>query len=135
VLGLLVVEFFLTGDDRLLVNEIAPRPHNSGYYTLDACPTSQFEQLLRVLCHLPLGAAEPLMPSAMVNLLGDIWLTAGQPDFAAALALHGVKLHLYGKREARLGRKMGHLCALAPTTDLAVERALAARTQLARREG
>ncbi len=131
VVGLLCVEMFLTEDGRLLVNEVAPRPHNSGHYSLDACPTSQFEQLLRVLCRLPLGVTDLMSPVAMVNLLGDLWLGTDRPlDFAAALAVPGVKLHLYGKVEARPGRKMGHLCALAPTVEAALERALAARTAL-----
>ncbi len=128
VAGLLAVELFLARDGRLLVNEVAPRPHNSGHYTLDACATSQFEQLLRVGCHLPLGTTELRTPAVMANLLGDVWLkTGGQPNFAAALAVPGIKLHLYGKATARPGRKMGHLCAVAPTVAVALERVLAAR--------
>ena len=128
MVGLLAVELFLTQDETLLVNELAPRPHNSGHYTLDACATSQFEQLLRVICHLPLGSTDLLTPAVMVNLLGEVWLeTNGQPNFAAALAVPGAKLHLYGKALARPGRKMGHICAVAPTVELALERALAAR--------
>lgn len=131
IVGLLCVEMFMTPDRRLLVNELAPRPHNSGHYTLDACPTSQFEQLLRVLCGLPLGSTELTSPAVVVNLLGDVWLQAGgRPNFAAALAVPGVKLHLYGKGEVRAGRKMGHLSALAPTLDSAEERAHAARRAL-----
>lgn len=131
VVGLLCVEMFLTPDRRLLVNELAPRPHNSGHYTLDACPTSQFEQLLRVLCGLPLGSTELTSPAVMVNLLGDVWLEAGgRPNFAAALAVPGVKLHLYGKGDVRAGRKMGHLSALAPTLESAEKRAQAARRAL-----
>lgn len=131
VVGLLCVEMFVTPDRGLLVNELAPRPHNSGHYTLDACPTSQFEQLLRVLCGLPLGSTDLTSPAVMVNVLGDVWLQAGgRPNFAAALAVPGVKLHLYGKGDARAGRKMGHLSALAPTLDSAEERAGAARRAL-----
>ena len=128
VVGLLAVEFFLTESGRLLVNELAPRPHNSAHYTLDACVTSQFEQLVRVLCNLPLGETEPLAPSVMVNLLGDLWEdTDGAPNFARALEVPGVTLHLYGKAEPRPGRKMGHLCAVAPTLEVAHARALRAR--------
>lgn len=131
VVGLLCVEMFLTADRRLLVNELAPRPHNSGHYTLDACPTSQFEQLLRVLCRLPLGSTELMSPVVMVNLLGDLWLEAGgRPNFAQALAVPGVKLHLYGKRDVRPGRKMGHLSALGSTLESAEERARAAQRAL-----
>jgi 5-(carboxyamino)imidazole ribonucleotide synthase len=139
VTGLLCVEMFLTRDGRLLVNELAPRPHNSGHLTLDACPTSQFEQLLRILCRLPLGSTELTTPAVMANLLGDLWIRAdGDPstgsghglDFAAALAVPGVKLHLYGKHGTYPGRKMGHLCAVAPALDTALSRALAARAAL-----
>ena len=96
----------------LLINELAPRPHNSGHLTIDACVTSQFEQQVRAVCGLPPGSTELLRPAAMVNLLGDLW-TAGEPDWAAACLVPGVKLHLYGKAEPRPGRKMGHLTALA----------------------
>ncbi|HEY8449399.1 MAG TPA: 5-(carboxyamino)imidazole ribonucleotide synthase [Bacillota bacterium] len=131
LVGVLAVEMFWTRDGRLLVNELAPRPHNSGHPTLDACPTSQFEQLLRAICGLPLGAVEPYAQAAMANLLGDLWSADGSPpDFAAVLAEPGVRLHLYGKGEARPGRKMGHLCVLAPTADEALERVLAARARL-----
>src|SRR5205085_4718496 len=105
--GILAVEMFVV-DGRLLMNEIAPRPHNSGHYTIDACRTSQFEQQVRVLCGLPLGDPSQHTPAVMVNLLGDIW-TDGEPDWAALLAHPGAHLHLYGKREARPGRKMGHV--------------------------
>lgn len=136
LVGLLAVEMFLTEDGRLLINELAPRPHNSGHYTLDACACSQFEQLLRIACRLPLGATDLLSPVAMVNLLGDLWIAAGgQPDFAAALAVPGVRLHLYEKREARPRRKMGHLCALAPDPDLALSRARTARSKAGARDG
>ena len=111
-IGVLCVEFFVTRGGELLVNELAPRPHNSGHLTFDACRTSQFEQQLRAICGLPLGAADLLQPAAMANLLGDLW-TAGVPDWTAALGFPSVKLHLYGKSLARPGRKMGHLTALA----------------------
>jgi 5-(carboxyamino)imidazole ribonucleotide synthase len=124
--GLLCIEFFVTRDGRVLVNEIAPRPHNSGHLTFDACRTSQFEQQVRAVCGLPLGSPELLQPAAMANLLGDLW-QEGEPDWAAALALPDVKLHLYGKTSARPGRKMGHLTALAATTTGAHARVLSAR--------
>ncbi len=127
--GVLCVEFFLTKDDRLLINELAPRPHNSGHFTFDACITSQFEQQLRATCGLPLGATDLLRPAAMTNLLGDIW-TENEPNWAAAAAFPTVKLHLYGKLSARPGRKMGHLTALADTADEAVAQVLAARAAL-----
>src|SRR5205814_6210913 len=111
--GVLCVEFFLAKDGRLLINEIAPRPHNSGHLTFDACRTSQFEQQVRAVCGLPLGSPELLQPAAMANLLGDLW-SLGEPHWAGALALGNVKLHLYGKSVARPGRKMGHLTAFAP---------------------
>jgi 5-(carboxyamino)imidazole ribonucleotide synthase len=110
--GLLCVEFFVANDGRLLVNELAPRPHNSGHLTFDACRTSQFEQQLRAVCGLPLGSPELLQPAAMANLLGDLW-AKGEPRWAAALRIPEVKLHLYGKTSARPGRKMGHITALA----------------------
>lgn len=112
--GILCVEFFLTRDQKLLVNELAPRPHNSGHLTFDACVTSQFEQQVRAVCGLPLGSTEFYMPAAMANLLGDLWRD-GEPNWAAALAIPDVKLHLYGKTDPRPGRKMGHLTALAYT--------------------
>ncbi len=131
VVGVLCVELFLARDGRLLVNELAPRPHNSGHLTFDAAVTSQFEQQLRAVCGLPLGATELYRPSAMANLLGDLW-AEGEPGWAAALSFPEVKLHLYGKVEARPGRKMGHLTALAATADEAAARVLAARSALAR---
>jgi 5-(carboxyamino)imidazole ribonucleotide synthase len=131
VVGLLAVEMFLVGEGRLVVNELAPRPHNSGHFSFDACITSQFEQQLRAVCGLPLGDVTLLRPAAMVNLLGDLWLP-GEPDWVAALSFPEVKLHLYGKREPRPGRKMGHLTALAETTGRARNRALAARGAVAR---
>lgn len=129
VAGVLCVEFFLTGDGRLLINELAPRPHNSGHFTFDACVTSQFEQQLRAVCGLPLGSTELLRPAAMANLLGDLW-ERGEPDWAAACEMPEVKLHLYGKLEARPGRKMGHLTAMAGTCDEAARLAIAARKAL-----
>jgi 5-(carboxyamino)imidazole ribonucleotide synthase len=128
--GVLCVEFFLTEDGRLLVNEIAPRPHNSGHLTFDACVTSQFEQQLRAVCGLPLGAPTQMRPAAMVNLLGDLWAD-GEPDWDKALAIPDIKLHLYGKRTPRVGRKMGHITALADTVETAIEKARAARDLLA----
>lgn len=129
VIGVLCVEFFLTTDGRLLVNELAPRPHNSGHLTVDAHVTCQFEQQVRAVCRLPLGAATQLRPAAMVNLLGDVWEN-GEPDWSRALAAGDVKLHLYGKQEARVGRKMGHLTVLADSSNEAAEKALAARDAL-----
>lgn len=129
VVGVLCVELFLTRDERLLVNELAPRPHNSGHLTIEAASTSQFEQQLRAVCGLPLGAPTLLRPAAMANLLGDLWQT-GEPDWAAACALPDVKLHLYGKQTARPGRKMGHLTALADSVDAAQECVLTARERL-----
>jgi 5-(carboxyamino)imidazole ribonucleotide synthase len=133
VVGLLTVEMFRVGD-RLLVNELAPRPHNSGHVTFDAAATSQFEQQLRAVCGLPLGDPSPLRPAAMANLLGDVWAEAagpdgagGEPDWAAALSHPAVKLHLYGKSEPRIGRKMGHLSAVADTPAEARRLVLAAR--------
>jgi 5-(carboxyamino)imidazole ribonucleotide synthase len=121
VVGVLCVEFFVCKDGRLLINELAPRPHNSGHFTFDANLTSQFEQQLRAVCGLPLGGVDQLAPAAMANLLGELW-SRGEPDWAAALAVPNVKLHLYGKLEPRPGRKMGHLTALSES----VEEALAA---------
>lgn len=133
VVGVLCVEFFLAKDGRLLINELAPRPHNSGHLTIDSSLTSQFEQQLRAVCGLPLGSTEHLRPAAMANLLGDVW-AGGEPDWAAACAIPGVKLHLYGKAEARPGRKMGHLTAVADTPAEAARRATAARRALVGRE-
>jgi 5-(carboxyamino)imidazole ribonucleotide synthase len=127
--GLLCVEFFVARDGRLMVNEIAPRPHNSGHLTFEACRTSQFEQQLRAICGLPLGSTEMLQPAAMANLLGDVWAN-GEPNWAAALAMPDVKLHLYGKSSPRPGRKMGHLTVLAPTAAEARARVIQARAAL-----
>jgi 5-(carboxyamino)imidazole ribonucleotide synthase len=129
VVGVLCVEFFLTHDHRLLINELAPRPHNSGHLTFDACVTSQFEQQLRAICGLPLGSTELLRPASMANLLGDGWQER-PPKWAAACAFPQVKLHLYGKLAPRPGRKMGHLTALGQTRDDAVQTVLAAREAL-----
>jgi 5-(carboxyamino)imidazole ribonucleotide synthase len=127
--GTMAVEFFVMDDDTLLVNEMAPRPHNSGHYTLDACATDQFEQQVRALAGLPLGGSALLSPVAMVNLLGDLW-QHGEPRWERALADPNVHLHLYGKTEPRPGRKMGHINVLAPTPEEALQRALAARASL-----
>lgn len=129
VVGLLTVEMFVTRDGRLLVNELAPRTHNSGHLTIDACVTSQFEQQVRAVCGLPLGATELHAPAAMANLLGDLW-SGGEPNWASALEDPLVKLHLYGKAEARAGRKMGHLTATGATTEAAVARVRQARVRL-----
>lgn len=126
--GVMAVEFFVTSDGRLLVNEIAPRPHNSGHHTLDACETSQFEQQLRVACGLPLGGAGLLRPAVMWNLLGDLWPSPTEfPDWTGVLETPGGKIHLYGKAEARRGRKMGHVTFLADTVETALERAARCR--------
>jgi len=127
--GTYCVEFFLEGNGTLRVNEIAPRPHNSGHLTFDACVTSQFEQQIRAVCGLPLGSPEYLRPAAMANLLGDVW-EAGEPNWAAALEDPGIKLHLYGKSDPRPGRKMGHIAALADTPQRAVELVRTARRKL-----
>jgi 5-(carboxyamino)imidazole ribonucleotide synthase len=127
--GTLCVEFFLTKDEKLLINELAPRPHNSGHLTFDACVTSQFEQQLRAVCGLPLGATEFYRPAAMANLLGDVW-SAGEPVWRKTLEFREVKLHLYGKSEARAGRKMGHLTALGETVEAAVETVKKAKASL-----
>ncbi len=131
VVGLLCVEMFITTDGRLLVNELAPRPHNSFHATELGCATSQFEQLVRAVCDLPLGSVELLRPAAISNLLGDLWLAhGGLPPWDRALALPGVGLHLYGKRVARPGRKMGHLSAIGETPALAAARVREARALL-----
>jgi 5-(carboxyamino)imidazole ribonucleotide synthase len=129
LVGLLAVEMFLLPDSTLVINELAPRPHNSGHYTFDACVTSQFEQQLRAICGLPLGSTELMRPAAMANLLGDLWAN-GEPDWAAAAAFPNVKIHLYGKTGPRPGRKMGHLTALADNTEDAIAMVRAARASL-----
>jgi len=129
VVGLIAVEFFLGRDGKLRVNELAPRPHNSGHYTFDASLTSQFEQHIRAVCGLPLGDPRLLSPAVMVNLLGDLWAN-GEPDWAGLLADPRVRLHLYGKRAARPGRKMGHFCVVDPARDTALAAARALRAGL-----
>lgn len=129
--GLLCVEFFLSDKGQLMVNELAPRPHNSGHLTIEACPTSQFEQQVRAVCGLTLGATMPFHSAAMVNLLGDLWLKNNdRPNFASALTISQAHLHLYGKDEARAGRKMGHITTVAESSSLAIELALRARSSL-----
>jgi 5-(carboxyamino)imidazole ribonucleotide synthase len=127
--GVLCVEFFLSTDSELMVNELAPRPHNSGHLTFDAAVTSQFEQQVRAVCGLPLGSTELLRPAAMVNLLGDLW-SEGEPNWAAACQFPEVKLHLYGKAAPRPGRKMGHITAFGRNVLEAQDRAIAARDAL-----
>jgi 5-(carboxyamino)imidazole ribonucleotide synthase len=129
LVGLLAVEMFLLPDSSLIVNELAPRPHNSGHFTFDACVTSQFEQQLRAICGLPLGSTDLMRPAAMANLLGDIWAN-GEPDWAAAARYPSVKIHLYGKSGPRPGRKMGHLTALANDTGAAIAMVREARDSL-----
>jgi 5-(carboxyamino)imidazole ribonucleotide synthase len=129
--GLLAVELFVTRDGALLVNELAPRPHNTFHSTERGCATSQFEQLVRAVCDLPLGSTEVLTPAAIANLLGDLWMP-GTPNFAASLGGSTVRLHLYGKTSARPGRKMGHLSAVGATTDEALARVLSARDAMRR---
>ncbi len=130
--GVLAVEMFLMHDGGIVVNELAPRPHNSGHFSFDASVTSQFEQQVRAVCGLPLGSTESLRPAAMANLLGDVW-AAGEPDWAAAAAFPDVKIHLYGKAAAKPGRKMGHLTAFGATVEEAAATVRAARAALARR--
>ena len=132
-IGVLTVEFFLTLEGGLLVNELAPRPHNSGHLTIEAASSSQFEQQVRALCGLPLGSTDLTSPAAMTNLLGDLW-ERGEPDWKAMFARDpGVKLHLYGKRAPIPGRKMGHLTVLDPHPETALARAVQARDLLVRR--
>jgi len=130
--GLLCVEMFVTKQGELLVNELAPRPHNSYHQSERGCVTSQFEQLVRTTCNLPLGSTELISPCAIVNLLGEVWLDApdGKPNFAAALEVPGVRLHLYEKHAPRVGRKMGHLSSVGATAEEALERVLEAKRRL-----
>jgi 5-(carboxyamino)imidazole ribonucleotide synthase len=131
--GVLCVEFFVLTDGRLLANEIAPRPHNSGHYTIDACVSSQFDEQARVLAGQPLGDASLLTPAVMLNVLGDVWFdgeSQRDPDWPAVLAVPGAKLHLYGKSEARRGRKMGHVTCVASTRESALARATQVATVL-----
>lgn len=135
VVGLLAIEMFLTDRGELLVNEMAPRPHNSGHWTLDACATSQFEQHVRAVCGLPLGDVSVVSPVVMVNILGDAWkwqdgALVGDANWAAVLAEPRAKLHLYGKKEPRIGRKMGHFTVTAETADAALEAARALKARL-----
>ncbi|MCB0317670.1 MAG: 5-(carboxyamino)imidazole ribonucleotide synthase [Bdellovibrionales bacterium] len=127
--GVLCVELFLTSDFKLLVNEIAPRPHNSGHLTIESTSCSQFEQQLRALCNLPLGSTKMRKPAAMLNLLGDLW-SQSDPNFEDLLAEEETHLHLYGKLEARPGRKMGHITVLADTVVQAKNKALSFKTFL-----
>jgi 5-(carboxyamino)imidazole ribonucleotide synthase len=130
--GLLCVEFFVTRAGELLVNELAPRTHNSYHQSERGCATSQFEQMVRALCNLPLGDTSIIVPCAIANLLGEVWLDAynGTPNFAAALAVPGVRLHLYEKHTPRRGRKMGHLSSVGATAEEALERVLEAKRRL-----
>src|SRR3984957_17348812 len=130
--GLLCVELFVTTSGELLVNELAPRPHNRYHQSERGCVTSQFEQAVRTVCNLPLGDTSLITPCAIVNLLGEVWLDApgGEPNFPAALAVPGVRLHLYEKHTPRKGRKMGHLSATGATTEEALERVLEAKRRL-----
>lgn len=122
--GVLCIEFFVLEDGSVIANETAPRPHNSGHITIEACMTSQFEQQVRTMAGLPLGSTSLKTPGIMLNILGDAWEKAdGEPDWARVLAIPGVKLHLYGKAEPRHGRKMGHATCLGRTLDEALERA------------
>ncbi|HQU90935.1 MAG TPA: 5-(carboxyamino)imidazole ribonucleotide synthase [Pyrinomonadaceae bacterium] len=127
--GTMCVEFFLTTDGKVLVNEIAPRPHNSGHLTFGPCVTSQFEQQVRAVCGLPLGSTQFFLPAAMANLLGDVWQN-GEPNWSAALADPNVKLHLYGKADAKPGRKMGHITVTAETASAAASTARNVRSML-----
>jgi 5-(carboxyamino)imidazole ribonucleotide synthase len=129
VCGLLAVEMFWTTDDEILVNELAPRPHNTFHHTEQACVTSQFEQLVRAVCDLPLGAADVVQPTALVNLFGDLWSRGSTPPFDDALRIPGVRLFLYGK-EPRPNRKVGHLSAGADTIDHAIAKVHEARTAI-----
>ena len=126
IVGLLAVECFVTRDGTLLVNELAPRPHNTYHHSERGVATSQFEQLVRAICDVPLGDTSVLAPSAIVNLLGDVWLHDAPPDITHALAVTGTRLHLYGKAGARVGRKMGHLSAVGDTAQVALGRVLEA---------
>lgn len=130
IVGLIAIELFLTKDGRLLVNELAPRPHNTYHHSERGHSTSQFEQLVRAVCGLPLGEVRSVVPAAIANLLGDLWGEGAHPHFAEALAIPDVRLHLYGKASARPGRKMGHLSAIAPSSHEALEKVLDARRRL-----
>jgi 5-(carboxyamino)imidazole ribonucleotide synthase len=129
MVGLLCAEIFVTRTGELFVNELAPRPHNSYHQSERGCATSQFEQLVRAVCNLPLGSTELISPCAIANLLGDLW-PGKEPDFAAALEVSGVRLHLYEKHTPRAGRKMGHLSSVGATAEEALERVLEAKGRL-----
>ena len=131
IVGLIACELFLTTDGRLLVNELAPRPHNTYHHSERGVSTSQFEQLVRAVCGLPLGEVRPIAPAAIANLLGDLW-EGIVPDVTGALDIPDVRLHLYGKTSARPGRKMGHLSAVSASTDVALDRVLEARRRFSR---
>jgi 5-(carboxyamino)imidazole ribonucleotide synthase len=136
--GVLGVEFFISGG-RLMVNEMAPRPHNSGHYTIDACVTDQFEQQVRILCGLPLGDARQHSRAVMVNLLGDLWYPqdahhAHEPDWSRLFRRPGLKLHLYQKHHARPGRKMGHFTVLGESGDPVIDTAMDARLAIGIRD-
>ncbi len=132
VVGVLCVEMFVTRNGEILINELAPRPHNSGHLTIDSHVTCQFEQQVRAICDLPLGSTQQKRPAAMANLLGDVW-SKGEPQWGSMLKMNDIKLHLYGKTEARVGRKMGHLTVLGESTE-AAERAVRAARQVLRGE-
>lgn len=133
--GLLCAEMFLSTSGALLVNELAPRPHNSYHESVEGCVTSQFEQAVRAICDLPLGSTTSLHPAAIANLLGELWSNGAQPDFTPVLGSPKTRLHLYGKRSARPGRKMGHVAAIAESPAAAVQNAVAARNALAHAAG
>ncbi len=132
VVGLLAIEMFVLESGEVLINELAPRPHNSFHHTIEGCVTSQFEQLIRAVCDLPLGATDVVRPAAIANILGDAWTDRDGPDFAAALSVPATRIHLYGKRDPRPARKMGHVAAVADTPLEARGRALAALRRLKR---
>ncbi len=131
IVGLVACELFVTTDGRLLINELAPRPHNTYHHSERGASTSQFEQLVRAVCGLPLGDVRPIAPAAIANLLGDLW-EGITPDVPGALSVPDVRLHLYGKTSARPGRKMGHLSAVADSTDAALEKVLEGRRRFAK---
>lgn len=133
-IGVLCVELFILTDGQILINEIAPRPHNSGHYSLDACITSQFEQQVRVLCSLPQGSTKLVQAAVMINILGDLWQN-GEPDWSRILRYPLAKLHLYGKREAKPGRKMGHFTVLADTAEEALQQAQRIRQEFQSQSG
>jgi 5-(carboxyamino)imidazole ribonucleotide synthase len=130
VVGLLAIEMFVLRNGGLLVNELAPRPHNSFHHTMEGCATSQFEQLVRAICNLPLGDTRIVRPAAIANVLGDAWTAGRPPDFAAALAVPGTRIHLYGKHDPRPARKMGHVAAVADTAEHARTAVLEAARRL-----